>query len=112
MGFLMYSTPYIIWGSSCMVYDMGFLATYLLRDSLCPILVVPVHGRYAVQLLHTQDRAKVVVNLVERLLGLLVDDQEGHRLPDVLELIPGHKVGIHGVRPRHVQPILQFRQPA
>ncbi len=34
----------------------------------------------AVELLHTEDRAEIVGDLLQALLVLLVDDQEGHSL--------------------------------
>ena len=42
--------------------------------------VIPVHGADAVQLLHTQNRAQICRNFFQRLVVLLVDDQEGHSL--------------------------------
>ncbi len=44
------------------------------------VAVVPVHGGDAVQLLHAQHGAQVVGDLLQRLLVLLVDHQERHRL--------------------------------
>ena len=42
--------------------------------------VVPVHGGDSVQLLDGEDWAEVIRDLLQRLIVLLVDDQEGDRL--------------------------------
>ena len=55
-------------------------AQHVVGDRLSVVAVVPVHGGDAVQLLHAQHRAEVVGDLLQRLLVLLVDHQEGHRL--------------------------------
>lgn len=49
-------------------------------DGLGVVAIVPVHGGDAVQLLHAQHGAQVVGDLLQRLLVLLVDHQESHRL--------------------------------
>ncbi len=49
-------------------------------DGFGVVAVVPVHGRDAVELLHAEHGAQVVRDLLQRLLVLLVDHQECHRL--------------------------------
>ena len=58
---------------------------HIVADGLSAIAVVPVHGADAIQLLHAEHRAQVCRDLLQGLVVLLVDDQEGHRLhPEVL----------------------------
>eukprot|EP00955_Chlamydomonas_euryale_P045908 353273-Chlamydomonas_euryale.AAC.1 len=57
--------------------------------------VVPVHGADAVELLHTEHRAQVGGDLLERALLLVADDQKLYRLPDPPQLLPriAHPLG-------------------
>mmetsp|Transcript_16539 Transcript_16539/g.49489 ORF Transcript_16539/g.49489 Transcript_16539/m.49489 type:complete len:357 (+) Transcript_16539:835-1905(+) len=88
---------------------------HLVVDGLGVVAIVPVHGADAIQLLHAEDRAEVVGDLLQALLVLLVNHQEGDGLSDELELLPGvaHPLlagavdpGLHFCQPRfHVLPV-------
>ena len=52
----------------------------LVGDGFGVVSVVPVHGGDAVELLHAEHGAQVVCDLLQRLLVLLMDHQERHRL--------------------------------
>ena len=52
----------------------------LVGDSFGVVAVVPVHGGDAIQLLHAEHGAEVIGDLLQRLLVLLMDHQERHRL--------------------------------
>ena len=53
---------------------------HLVRYGLSVVTIVPIHGGYPVQLLHAQHWAQVIRNLLQRLLVLLVDNEECDRL--------------------------------
>lgn len=55
---------------------------------MCAILVIPVHCADSVELLNAEHWAQIMANFIQRLLWLLMNDQEPNSLPYVLKLIP------------------------
>jgi len=65
-------------------HELLHAAQHLVGHRLRVVAVVPVHGADPVQLLYAENWAQVIGDLLQRLLVLLVNHQECHRLQRAL----------------------------
>ena len=74
-------------------YGMEMRRTRSVHELVLKLPVVPVHGADAVQLLHAEHGAQIRGDLLQRLVVLLVDDQEGDSLC-VMRVRPRQGLGL------------------